>query len=253
MVVEVMGRYAGLDRALRRRGGRRRRHPDSRDSVRHREDRRAHPRRANGSAPASASSWSPKARSRSAARSSLVKEAQGEYVERLGGMGALVAAEHREADRQGNAQRRARASAARRRADQLRPRAGHAVRRQGGRAGAAGAVRHDGGVPPARHRRRPARERRRTTRNVPLDFDVHPTARAMGISLGDESKISFEGLIELARIDRSRVRSRSESSTSRYFSAPPVLNRTTVSVGLMRPSRSSTRAHGGRRRLRGRR
>ena len=41
LVVEVMGRYAGLDCAPCGRGGRRRRHPHPRDSVRPREGRRA--------------------------------------------------------------------------------------------------------------------------------------------------------------------------------------------------------------------
>ena len=57
-------------------------------------------------------------------------------------------------DRQGVPRRRARPLAARRSADQLRPRARDPLRRQGRRAHSSGRVRAHGGVPSARHRRR---------------------------------------------------------------------------------------------------
>ena len=67
-------------------------------------------------------------------RRSLVEEARGGRVERLGGIGAQVCDALAQADRQGNAHGRARPPAARRRADQLRSRARDALRRQGRRA-----------------------------------------------------------------------------------------------------------------------
>ena len=66
-------------------------------------------------------------------RRSLVAEARGGRVERLGGIGAQVCDALAQGDRQGNALGRPRTPAARRRADELRSRPRHAVRRQSGR------------------------------------------------------------------------------------------------------------------------
>ena len=112
------GPLCRLDRAARRRRRRRRRDPDSRDSVR--------PRRSSPSGCASATSWGAQVQhrrrrrrrepeGRQADRSS--KQAHGGHVERLGGVGAQVCDALAGADRQGNAHRRARPPAARRRAD----------------------------------------------------------------------------------------------------------------------------------------
>ena len=89
---------------------------------------------------------------------SLLKEGAGVFVERLGGVGGAGGVGAGTADRQGDPLRRARAPAARRRADQLRPGAGDALRRQGRRARAEWHLRPHGRVPPAGHRRRPARQ-----------------------------------------------------------------------------------------------
>ena len=94
----------------------------------------------------SASSSSRKARFRRAGRSSLLEAAHDGYVERLGGIGAQVCEALAQRDGQGNAIGRPRPPAARRRADELRSRAGDAVRRQGGRARSTRRVRHDGRV-----------------------------------------------------------------------------------------------------------
>ena len=74
------------------------------------------------------------------------------YAERLGGIGAQVCEALAGETGKETRSRRARSPAARRRADQLRPDAGDALRRQGGRAGQARRVRHDGRLRPARHR-----------------------------------------------------------------------------------------------------
>ena len=186
MVVEVMGRYAGLDRALRGRRRRRRRDPHPRDPVRPRRRSPSGCASATAGARSSASSSSPRARIRRAARMSLVEAAHGGHVERLGGMGAQVCEALRDADRQGDALRRARPPAARRRADQLRSRAGDAVRRQGGRAGPARAssARWSRSHPPDIVARR-LEDVVGKTKTVPLDFDLLPTARALGVTFGD--------------------------------------------------------------------
>ena len=105
IVVEVMGRYAGwiaLYAGCRRR---RRRDPDSRDSVRPRHRRRSGCANAIAGAPSSASSSSPKARFRRAAGWRSLEEARGGHVERLGGIGAQVCDALANGDRQGNAHR----------------------------------------------------------------------------------------------------------------------------------------------------
>ncbi len=116
----------------------------------------------------------------------LLEEATAGRAERLGGVGVQVADALGDADGEGNAVGRARAPAAGRRAHQLRSRPGDAVRRQGRRTDAAGGVRHDGRVRPARHRRRgrwrTSSGRRRT---VPLDSDLLLTAKALGVTFGD--------------------------------------------------------------------
>ena len=83
-------------------------------------------------------------------------------------------------DRQGNALRRARPSAARRRADGVRSRAGDALRRQGRRAAHARRVRPDGRQQPARHRADPAGRRRREDqdRSARLRPAARPRARS---------------------------------------------------------------------------
>ena len=91
-------------------------------------------------------------------KATLLKAAEGAWVERLGGVAALRRRRPRDADREGDPQRRARASAARRRADQLRPHPRDPLRRARGRAPDGREVRPHGGVPSARHCRRPARE-----------------------------------------------------------------------------------------------
>ncbi len=88
MVVEVMGRYAGLDRAARRGGRRRRRDPDPGDSVRPREGRG----RASASATRSARRFSIVVVAEGArpqgGQHTLIEAARAGHVERLGGVGA---------------------------------------------------------------------------------------------------------------------------------------------------------------------
>ncbi len=84
---------------------------------------------------------------------SLVEAASDAHVERLGGIGAQVCAALGRAGREGSPVRRARAPAARRRADQLRSAARDALRRPGGRAGDGRRVRHHGRLRSPRHRR----------------------------------------------------------------------------------------------------
>ena len=202
-----MGRYAGWIALLCRRRRRRRRHPDSRDSVRPRERRRAaararplgravqHRRRRRRRVSRRAASW----------RS--LEEARDGHVERLGGIGAQVCEALGDADRQGDALGGARPPAARRRADQLRSRAGDAFRRQGRRAGSAAAssARWSRSL-----RRTSSRGRSRTSSGGPRPCRwIRPAADGEG-----------------ARRD---VRRLTSAIRSRYFSAPPVLNSTTDS------------------------
>ena len=161
MVVEVMGRYAGwialqagiaggadvilmpeipydleksrgrdpqariLRREIQHRGGRRRRQADRRAAVTVREAARAG------------------------------------YVERLGGVGIVIAEQLEEMTGQGSALRRARTPAARRRADGVRSRACDAIRRRRRGADSARRVRKDGGEQSAGHRADSAGRRRR--------------------------------------------------------------------------------------------
>ena len=118
---------------------------------------------------------------------SLLQEAANEkHVERLGGIGAQLCAAIADLTRQGDAQRRARPSAARRRAHQLRPRARDALRRQGRRAdhAAATSARWWRWHPPDIIAR-PLEDIVGKTKTVPMDIDLLLTARALGITFGD--------------------------------------------------------------------
>ena len=91
----------------------------------------------------------------------LLEEAHAGIAERLGGIGAQVCAALGATDRQGDAVGRPRPPAARRGADELRPGAGDALRRQSGGARETRRVRDDGRVRSAGHRGAAARGRRR--------------------------------------------------------------------------------------------
>ena len=188
------GALRGLDCALRGRGRRRRRDPDSGDSVR--------PRRSSPSGFASATPGRQvqhrgrrrRRAIRRAARSRSSRTASDAHVERLGGIGAQVCAALGELDGEGNAIRRARTPAARRRADQLRSAARDAVRRQGGGAGDGGAVRHDGGLRSPGHRRAAARGRGREDEDGAARFrsDAHGAGARASRSETDRSGGSGE-------------------------------------------------------------
>jgi 6-phosphofructokinase 1 len=84
------------------------------------------------------------------------------------------------AHRQGNPPRRAGSPAARRRPDGIRSHAGHAVRREGGGAGAARAVRKMVANHPPELVPIPLGEVVGRTKLVPLDYDLLQTAKMMG-------------------------------------------------------------------------
>ncbi len=108
------GPLCRVDRAAQRRGRRRRRHPDSGDSVRPRRRSPSASATATRGARASASSSWPKARTPKDGKAAVIEEAHGGHAERLGGEGMRVRQAAGGADRQGNALRRARPPAARR-------------------------------------------------------------------------------------------------------------------------------------------
>ena len=186
MVVEVMGRYAGwiaLHSGVA--GG-----ADviliPGDSLRPREGRPVHPRSRRAGARASASSSSPRARMPMDGSASLIEAAHGGHAERLGGAGMRCAEQLEKLTGKetryvvlGHLQRGGCA-------DRVRPHAGDAVRRQGGRTAAERAVRQDGGEPSARPgaRSRSAKwwGRRRPCRSTTT---CCTTARALGVSFGD--------------------------------------------------------------------
>ncbi len=238
------GPLCRLDRAACRDGRRRRRHPHSRDRLRHREGGGAHP--------ASANSWG--------ARFSIVVVAEGAKPvggahHREGGGDARrgrAPRRHRRAGRgraagddgEGQPQRRARAPAARRLADRVRSRAGHAFRRQGRGAGAARAC--SGGWWPTT---RPTS----CTSRLPMSWAAPRPCRSTTTCSRRRGRSACRSATEAAPAV-GRRRYLMVRSTSRYFSAPPVLKSTTLSCGCMR---AGGEQHPGwrteRRRLRARR
>ena len=90
-----------------------------------------------------------------------------------------------QADGQGDALGGARPSAARRRADQLRPRAGDAVRRQSRRARQRGDFGRMVAFAPPDIVARRLEEVVGKTKTVPPDFDLLLTAKALGVTFGD--------------------------------------------------------------------
>ena len=151
-----------LDRAARRHGRRRERHPHP-GAARSRSSGCAPTSRAASRRTTRRSSWWPRARCRpTAARRVLDKGLDAFGHARLGGIGEWLADEIEKTHRQGGAHHRARPHPARRHADRVRPDARHPVRAACHRRGERERLGHDGRA--ARHRHRPGAAGRRDHR-----------------------------------------------------------------------------------------